>query len=205
VNIDEALLGVRPTAPGFEQADVRPPTGGLDHVEGTVPTERGTITASWSRPADGSGPFDLTVVLPANVSATVGIPAIGPDSITDNGQPLRDVEGVQFLGMDGDLALLAVGSGSYAFSSSAVPARYTGRVASGVEGSAGKASGDAASPRTASGVSGSARAGASGVKPAARAKHGAPLWLVVLLLAAQLFLMTFALKAHRRSLASPHA
>ena len=81
VNIDEALLGVTPTAPGFEQVDVRPPNGGLDHAEGTVPTGRGPIAVSWSRPADVAGTFELTVALPANVSATVGIPAVGPDSV----------------------------------------------------------------------------------------------------------------------------
>ena len=37
------FLGVRPTKPGYEEYEVKPCLGGLDWIEGTVPTPRGMI------------------------------------------------------------------------------------------------------------------------------------------------------------------
>jgi alpha-L-rhamnosidase len=47
VEIQEALLGVRPTAPGFATFTVDPPTAGLARASGTVPTPYGLIKVRW--------------------------------------------------------------------------------------------------------------------------------------------------------------
>jgi len=43
------FLGVRPTKPGYEEYEVRPVLGGLDWMEGDVPTPRGMIHVSMSK------------------------------------------------------------------------------------------------------------------------------------------------------------
>ena len=62
------LLGVRPTAPGFAEAELRPQLGDLAWLRGEVPTPRGPIRLSLSR--DGSG-RRLAFSLPAGVQAWV--------------------------------------------------------------------------------------------------------------------------------------
>ncbi len=37
------ILGLRPTAPGFAEFDVRPQLGGLDWIEGTIHTVKGPL------------------------------------------------------------------------------------------------------------------------------------------------------------------
>jgi len=37
------ILGLRPTAPGFAEFDVRPQLGGLDSIEGTIHTVKGPL------------------------------------------------------------------------------------------------------------------------------------------------------------------
>jgi hypothetical protein len=63
-NILESLLGVEVTSPGAATVRIAPPTGGLRHAGGTVWTERGPVSVTWSRSA-----VDVTV--PVNVTATV--------------------------------------------------------------------------------------------------------------------------------------
>lgn len=48
------VLGVRPTKPGFADFAFEPPDiPGVDWAEGTIPTPRGLIRASWRRTAAG--------------------------------------------------------------------------------------------------------------------------------------------------------
>ncbi|HVY25672.1 MAG TPA: alpha-L-rhamnosidase C-terminal domain-containing protein [Polyangiaceae bacterium] len=77
------LLGVAPLTPGFGKAQIRPQPGSLSHVEGTVPTIRGSIQLVWDHPA-GKGPA-LRWSLPGNMLADVQVP---PDLATCS--PLLD-------------------------------------------------------------------------------------------------------------------
>lgn len=47
------VLGVRPTAPGFSQWEVKPVAGYLDHAEGDVITPVGKIHVSWKKDENG--------------------------------------------------------------------------------------------------------------------------------------------------------
>jgi alpha-L-rhamnosidase len=49
VSIQRALLGVAVTEPGAAAVRVRPPFAGLEWAEGTVPTQRGSVTVRWRR------------------------------------------------------------------------------------------------------------------------------------------------------------
>jgi alpha-L-rhamnosidase len=70
VAIQQSLLGVRATSPGFDTFDVTPPMHVLTHASGTVPTPHGTITVSWQR----GRTFTLQVTVPPNTTATVQLP-----------------------------------------------------------------------------------------------------------------------------------
>jgi alpha-L-rhamnosidase len=118
VAIQQSLLGVVPTTPGFASFSVTPPLHALSHAAGTVPTPHGTIEVSWSRGAAGSFAMDVTV--PPNTSATIRVPARNAAGVA-----LAGMAGAQspFVVMDGAFATLTVGGGSYRFTSSDAPAR----------------------------------------------------------------------------------
>ncbi|MBN2476347.1 MAG: glycoside hydrolase family 78 protein [Pirellulales bacterium] len=100
---------IRPTPPSPESnPDHRP----IDWVKASYDSLHGRIRSAWKQTA---GRFELTVVVPANVTATVYLPARDAASVTESGRSLDQAEGVRLLRMDGDRAVLAVGSGTYRF------------------------------------------------------------------------------------------
>ncbi len=114
VQIQRALLGVRPTGPGFATFEVSPPTSGLAQARGTVPTPRGAISVAWCRAAPGGGPPNsVAVTVPPNSVAAVSVPGAAASDITEGGRPLDRVEGVRFAGSSGGMAHLELGAGTY--------------------------------------------------------------------------------------------
>jgi alpha-L-rhamnosidase len=96
VEIQQTLLGVAPTSPGYATFAVSPPTTtGLDWAGGTVPTPRGSIEVAWRRPTSPGGQFVLDVTVPPNTSATVTVPAASPGRVTEGGRPLPGAPGVR--------------------------------------------------------------------------------------------------------------
>jgi alpha-L-rhamnosidase len=173
VAIQEALLGVTPTGPGFATATVAVPAGGLgslSRASGTVPTVRGPITVSWSRPTTAGGGFDLDVSLPANSSAVVAVPATSAGAVSEGGRPLAAVPGVRSFRQQGQVVLVDVGAGSYRFGSRSVPAAYLAaeprRAAKAVAGGGGAAP---------SALPPAAGAGSSTTATSAAAARGGPL------------------------------
>lgn len=73
---------------------------------------RGRIVSDWKR--DGNRLL-LDVVIPANITATVLLPAKSADAVTEGNQPLAQAAGVKFLRMEGGRAVLEIGSGRYQF------------------------------------------------------------------------------------------
>ncbi|WLQ07242.1 family 78 glycoside hydrolase catalytic domain [Arthrobacter oryzae] len=65
------LLGIRVTAGGAE-VSVEPPACRLEHARGSVPLQRGTVSASWRRGPAGT---ELSCTVPAGVRAVVVLPA----------------------------------------------------------------------------------------------------------------------------------
>lgn len=64
------VLGVQPAAPGWSSVNIRPCPGGLKHARGQVPTPKGPINVEWKEEAS----FELSIQLPAGVSANVQLP-----------------------------------------------------------------------------------------------------------------------------------
>jgi alpha-L-rhamnosidase len=113
VEIQSALLGVTPTAPGYATFDLAPPRTGLAFASGRVPTPRGAVVVSWHARRAGGGAATLDVTVPANATATVQFPVTHLHALTINGRPASGVAGVRVLARTGDGATLAVGAGTY--------------------------------------------------------------------------------------------
>ncbi|HEY5023819.1 MAG TPA: family 78 glycoside hydrolase catalytic domain, partial [Acidimicrobiales bacterium] len=114
VEIQQTLLGVRPSSPGYATFDVAPPAAGLDWAGGTVPTLRGPIAVAWRRGGPG-GAFVLDVTVPPNASATVHVPAAGAHDVTEGGRSLPGVAGVRVVSSARGQVVVAVGAGRYEF------------------------------------------------------------------------------------------
>jgi alpha-L-rhamnosidase len=108
------IAGIRtdPAGPGFEKIVIRPVLGNLAWARARYDSIRGPIATDWKR--EGSR-FTLRVSIPANTTATVYLPAKGPEAITENGKPLAQATGVKFLRIESGRALVAIESGEYSF------------------------------------------------------------------------------------------
>jgi alpha-L-rhamnosidase len=126
VAIQQTMLGVIPTGPGYASFDVTVPLHALSYASGSVPTPHGPIDVAWSRPATTSQPFDLNLTVPENTDATIRIPATALRSVLESGVSLGRATGVKREAMDGNYAVIDIGAGSYHFASTAVPADAIG-------------------------------------------------------------------------------
>lgn len=113
----EGVAGISrdPGAPGFERIIIRPRPGPtLTEARATYRSVRGRISSEWTRE---DGRFSLHVVIPANTTATVYVPAGPGATLLESGRPVAEAEGVRVLRKTADAAVLAVGSGDYTFTS----------------------------------------------------------------------------------------
>lgn len=78
--IPRFLLGVRPLTPGYGEALIQPEPGNLEHASAQVPTIRGPIRLSFENHPGQS--FKLSVTIPANMTARVGLPTLGQSNNT---------------------------------------------------------------------------------------------------------------------------
>jgi alpha-L-rhamnosidase len=70
----EYVAGIRIQRPGYEHVLIAPVPGELEHASATLRTLRGPIRSAWRQ---ANGDFELTVEVPANVTATVILPGSG--------------------------------------------------------------------------------------------------------------------------------
>ena len=105
------LGGIEPAAHavGFDKFTFQPQfLDGLDWVCCTYRSIRGPITCDWKRQGDRAA-MDLHV--PVNTSATLILPTAG--TITENGRPAADSEGVEEVSERDGSAKLRLASGRY--------------------------------------------------------------------------------------------
>ena len=113
----QGLAGIRadPAAPGYQRILIKPSlVGDLTWVRAHFDSMHGRIISNWNR--DG-GKIRMEVVIPANTSATIYVPARNEATVRESGKPAAQADGVRFLRMEKDAALYEVGSGTYAFAS----------------------------------------------------------------------------------------
>lgn len=113
----EDLAGIRtdPENPGFKKILMEPEMiEGLDHVSASYHSVHGLIRSNWKKEKKK---FRWQVSIPANTSAILHIPAQSAKHVRESAQTLEKAEGVRFLKMERGKAILEVGSGDYAFTS----------------------------------------------------------------------------------------
>ncbi len=102
--------------PGYQHFTVRPEQGGgLDYVNCTFESVYGTIVSNW-RYLDATT-LQMEVTVPANTTATVSVPTVDADSVTESGQHAGAAEGVTFVAYENGRAVYEVGAGVYQFQS----------------------------------------------------------------------------------------
>ena len=112
--LHEYVAGIRPGAPGFKTIIIKPePVGDLTWARANYDSIRGRISSEWHRSA---GKFDLRVAIPANTSATVYVPASGPETVTESGRTASESQGVTLLRSEQGTEVYQVASGEYHFS-----------------------------------------------------------------------------------------
>ncbi len=105
--------GIDTDGPGFRKIVLRPHLGqGLDFVNARYRSICGEIVSEWRQEDDG---LRWHVVVPANVSATVYVPAAGSDAITVDGQPLEQATGVEVIRQEARYRALSATAGEYRF------------------------------------------------------------------------------------------
>jgi alpha-L-rhamnosidase len=107
--------GIRPASPGFKTILIEPVIrSGLTWARTRYDSIQGRIATSWK--LEGQQ-LALEVVVPANTTATVCVPARDIASITESEKPVEQAEGVKFLRQENDKVVFEVGSGTYEFAS----------------------------------------------------------------------------------------
>jgi Bacterial alpha-L-rhamnosidase 6 hairpin glycosidase domain/Alpha-L-rhamnosidase N-terminal domain/Bacterial alpha-L-rhamnosidase concanavalin-like domain/Bacterial alpha-L-rhamnosidase C-terminal domain len=105
--------GIRPASPGYKSILIDPVIGeGLTWAKTSYDSIHGRIATYWK--IEGNQ-LSLQVTVPANTTATICIPAKNVADVTEGGNPIGQVEDVQFLRQEGSRVLLKIGSGNYKF------------------------------------------------------------------------------------------
>jgi alpha-L-rhamnosidase len=101
------------SGPGFEKLTIKPFIFyELSFVEGEYHSVKGLIRSAW-RKESGSVHLDLTI--PANSLATVCVPTVRKESVTENNRPANEVKDVRFLRLEGKFTVFEVPAGDYHF------------------------------------------------------------------------------------------
>jgi len=105
--IPRYVLGIRPLEPGCSKVLIQPQPGALKHASGTIPTIRGPITVSYKN--DPAHPFELSISIPVNMTARVGLPQSNeePSVVIVDGEEVNAQHQGKHLFVDG------IGSGAH--------------------------------------------------------------------------------------------
>ena len=108
-----AGIDTREDAPGYQHIRIKPhPGGGLTFVNAEQWTLYGKVASRWKREQDLMV-YDIEI--PVNTRATIYVPSGAEAAVTEGGQALGDVKGLQVKGKEGAYVVVEVGSGIYHF------------------------------------------------------------------------------------------
>ncbi|MFD4552927.1 family 78 glycoside hydrolase catalytic domain [Streptomyces sp. NPDC058469] len=115
----ESMAGIAkdPEHPGFKHFFLRPhidPTGRITKVRGSHVSPYGEIVSEWTA---RDGKLAYRVIVPANSTATLRIPAADPSTVHEDKRPLAEALGVEFIGFADGIACYQLPSGSYELTS----------------------------------------------------------------------------------------
>ena len=98
---------------GFKNIIIRPEVvGNITFTDVSYLSPYGKLTNSWKKK---DTLFTMNTHIPVNTSATVYLPAVKGNTITENGKPLMNRRDIKFIKFEDGKALIAVGSGDYLF------------------------------------------------------------------------------------------
>lgn len=101
-------IAIAPRPPGPREGNPPP----IDWVRARYDSVRGRIESAWRREP---GRWILEVVIPANTTAWVRLPAPKPAAVREGGKPLEGVEALRILESAEGRVAVEIGSGSYRF------------------------------------------------------------------------------------------
>jgi alpha-L-rhamnosidase len=102
-----------PQSSGYKQIIIRPrPGGGMTSAKAEYDSVHGRIESNWKIEDER---FELRVVVPANTTATVHVPALDKDEVAESGKSADQAEGVELLRVEEGETIFSVGSGRYEF------------------------------------------------------------------------------------------
>ncbi|MCX2480444.1 glycoside hydrolase family 78 protein [Pedobacter sp. MC2016-15] len=109
----ENLAGIKAAAPGFKELIFKPDfVEGLSHVDASYQSAYGTVESHWKKV---KGSLAWQISLPPNTTARVYIPVKDIDRLVESDKKIKDADGLRFIKMEGENALLELGSGDYNF------------------------------------------------------------------------------------------
>ncbi len=109
----QVVAGIDTAEPGFQKLLIRPqPAEGLTWVKAAYHSIHGRIATEWKIEGER---LSVSVVIPANTTAVVCLPAADPASVTEGGRPASESEGVKSLGATAGESRFEVGAGEYRF------------------------------------------------------------------------------------------
>ncbi len=110
----QTVGGIRPdpSGAGFQNIIIHPrPDSRLTHAYAQYDSPYGKISSDWTM--ESGKPFSLKVVIPANTTARIYLPANENDRVTADGSPIGDE--FKHLGREEGFEIYQTGSGSYHF------------------------------------------------------------------------------------------
>jgi hypothetical protein len=113
----EGIGGIRvdEKAPGFRHFLLKPaPVGDLTFARTQYKSIHGVIVSDWRIE---NGVMHASVTAPPGTTATLYLPSVAPESITESGRPAAQAKGVKFTGTEKGKALFELASGHYEFAS----------------------------------------------------------------------------------------
>ncbi len=111
----KSLLGINTVAPGFSKIEIKPqPAGDLSWAKGSYHSMSGLIAVDWK--IEGVK-FKMKVSVPANVTATIYLPALPNSKIMESKKEINQENGLKLSGFRDGYAILDTGSGNYDFES----------------------------------------------------------------------------------------
>lgn len=109
------LAGIKPhpNYSGFKNLWMMPnPTEDLTYAKASHYTPYGLAKSEWNLE---KGVFTWKITIPANTRANILLPAASGNDITENGQPITEVEGLKYVREENGRINLEIGSGDYIF------------------------------------------------------------------------------------------
>ena len=108
------VVGLDTSGPGWQKITVRPHTEGmLKHASAAYESLCGRVETGWTKHRDGT--LEITLNVPANVSATVYVPAQNAAQVKESGVSAASAKGVRFVRQEKNAAVFEVSSGRYRF------------------------------------------------------------------------------------------